>query len=179
MINSAKLLPERIITGFAHLLWVVLFTMLLMDIKPEELYNYLLELNTGYVALLASFIIGLSYYFGNLSDWFIILIISYYMKIFKKEAKPLSKIKSKLENNKDTLQELRNIYIDKSFHRSIFIAGLFIILSSILLDGKWNEYKNFFTIISVGGFIEIITVITMNHLRNLYSSQWEKIKTSK
>jgi hypothetical protein len=90
------------------------------------------------------------------------------------KSKHIFNLKIELKND-PSFRDLANVYIDKAFLRSIFLAGLGIIFFSLCLDSKFNSNQACVTIIVVGGLIEILNLITISYLIKRYSKLWEKI----
>jgi hypothetical protein len=173
-----KLLPERIISGFFHFVWLIILIFILIGISPKDLFDYLKEISSGSAALVASLILGTVFFLGNLFDRVITDAVKIYCKRKSIPQKPISELSQlKKDEDSDVLLDLKNSYIDKSFFRSISVAGIFIIISSLvwnyLNDASFNVYL---CISIVGIFLEILTFRVFWALRSHFNEVYDKAK---
>jgi len=174
---SQKYLPERIISGFFHLAWLILMVFILLQVKPCEIAKYFKVLSGGAAALIASIIIGASYFLGCLFDHIITDSVQIIAKIMKIESKSILSIPHIRETNLDAITDLQNKYVGKSFFRSIGFGGAPILFFSFM----WWKYSNgspniFWVILIIGLLIEISSWRIFFALRKEYSVLYDKVK---
>ncbi len=173
--DSTRLFPERIIAGFAHLIWFTLFAMILIDVNPYDLVKFISELNTGGVALLTSVLIGASFYFGLLAEQVITDVVKIIMQLFNIESKPIINLSNVREKEPEEVRDLENKYTGKAFFRSIGLAGFFIIVFSIWLNALYGKPNIRCAIIILGFLIEVLTWRIVFTFMKEYSSQYDKL----
>ena len=54
-----------IISGFSHLIWLILLAIIIVDPELTEVIKYLPEINSGGAALLLTSTIGFSFFLGK------------------------------------------------------------------------------------------------------------------
>ena len=158
--DTLKDFPERIISGFAHLVWIILLIMLMLNLDPIESITKIKDISSGAAALIASLIIVASFFLGNLFDKIIIILNRIIMKLFNIEEQLMSELIDKYkEKETEEIRDLENYWIDKAFFRSIGIAVLLIIIFSLLLNCKYEKTNYCCAIIIIGLMIEIASWI--------------------
>jgi hypothetical protein len=174
---SQKYLPERIISGFFHLTWLILMVFVLLDVKPCEIAEYLKVLSGSAAALIASIIIGAAYFLGCLFDQTITDFVRIIAKVKKIEPKSILSLTHLRKNNLDAIIDLQNKYIGKSFFRSIGFGGTAILFFSFLWWNNSNGSANiFWVILIIGLLIEISSWRNYLALRKDYSDLYDKVK---
>lgn len=173
-----KQIPERIISGFFHLTWIVLLVFVILGAKPMEVADYIKNISSGAAALIASTMLGAAFFLGNLLDRVIGEAVRIYLKLRKISPKPILTLKTnQIKYSADQILELENNYKDKAFFRSISIAGLAI--NALLLC--WNVEYIFsrvgLSILIVGFTLELMTLRISFVLRKKYSDLYDKLKT--
>ena len=178
--DTYKQVPERIISGSFHLIWIVLLIFVLLGINPTEVAEYIKTISGGLAALIASITIGASFFLGNLFDRAISEAVRIYMELRSISPKPILELKMKqIKCSSDELLELVNNYKDKAFFRSVSMAGLVIIL--LLL--YWNLEYVFsgvgLSIIVVGLILESMSIRIFFVLRKKYAELYDRLITQK
>jgi hypothetical protein len=166
--------PERILSGVAHLIWISILILIIVDKSQTEVISYFSQSSGGAAALFASAVIGFSFFFGNLFDNIIIIIVRLYMRLKKINPMPISSLdKRVIELNKDQVKDLQNKYTDKAFFRSIIVAGIFIIITSIC----WSYEHGIpnFSLVLFGICLELLIIIVYRTLRIDYNDMYNSL----
>lgn len=175
--DTQKLFPERIISGFAHLIWLVIIIFIILGINPTQFADYIKDIGSGFAAILVAMIIGASFLVGNLFDWIITDQVKLWSNIFGIIPKPISEIIDLPKVNSEYMLDLRNSYLDKAFFRSIGSAGIAIIIASLLWNYLNGSYVNvYLCILIVGLLFEIAIWRIVFVLRKRYAELYDKIK---
>lgn len=147
---------EILVTGFSHLLWLTLFTLLLLGISPSKIIDSLSKIGSGTAVVLIALIGGVSFYLGFLAQDFLIFL-SY---LFNKRGRKNRIYSYRSEKDK--------IWNNKSFFRSMAFAivGILIFLLSM---GFFNSesYKYFLAIIVIGFIVESTTIIAWLYWKHI------------
>jgi len=166
--------PERIISGIAHLIWISILILIIADTSHIEVINHLSEIGTGTAALYVSIVIGLSFFFGNLFDNIIIIIVKIYMRRTGRSPRPISSLDREIRKiNKDQVKDLQNKYTDKAFFRSISFAGIGIIGFSIIWSFQYGIPN--LSLVLLGLCFELLVIIVYRTLRLVYNELYDEL----
>ena len=170
--NTTSLIAEILVAGFFCLLWVILFSIAIYDIKFDEI-KYLLDLLKDWSTTVLLISIAISYQLG----WVILYvsnIVSHKIimstirsNVFKEDEKNYNYIKNTVLANEKSSLLIKNLDKDRSLirlTRTGFINFLFIGIALAILK-LW--FASFICI--------IISLINIFELRVVYYSFYEKI----
>jgi hypothetical protein len=148
---------ETLISGFSHLVWLIMFILLLADMDATKfniLYATINTISVGVAAILASFIFGLSFFLGSLAN----RILSDILSLF---SDPLDQtiLNNARENNKAAAFAYDSSWLNKNFFLSMAIAGLLILILSLTLNCKYMSENNSAIILIIGLPIVCATII--------------------
>lgn len=65
---------ETVFSGSIHLLWLTLFTLILLGRSPDILFSYLSEIQSGTAVFLVAVFFSLSFFLGRVAEHFIIAV---------------------------------------------------------------------------------------------------------
>jgi hypothetical protein len=176
--DTQKLFPERIISGFFHLSWLVLLAFIILKIPPEYVLDFIRVVSAGSAAIILSIIVGASFFLGNLSDRIITDCIAVYCKRKKIVQMPISEVIQLRAVNPEKIIDLKSSYGDKAFFRSIFFAGILLIVLSLLWNYNYGANINVFVFIIVFGLIlECSSLRIVFVLRKHYKEVYRDLRT--
>jgi hypothetical protein len=150
--NTIEFRPEILVAGFAHLIWLLLLSLLMLGISPIYFVSLFSNVGPGVALILITTIFCISFFLGTLFEQ-IFVVISYY-----------SKAKEKRENNLNS-DGLAKAWSAKSFFRSITFAGLGIGLLLLFFDCKFENSKHLLPILIIGFILESSTLIAWLHIK--------------
>jgi hypothetical protein len=161
--DTKSVVPETIISGFSHLLWLVMSVILLIDVDFTKVIKSFTEISAGGTILLAPIIFGGSFFLGTLITKLLVGVSS----IFSTPPDN-SMLRKARGRNKEFANELDMSWLSKSFFLSMSFALLLILIMAICLECKYGGGNNWWVIFIVGFPIEISTVITFFIQRNRF-----------
>jgi hypothetical protein len=151
--KTKSITVETIISGFSHIIWILMLVILLYPINISELIQMLSTISIGGVAILASLSFGASYFIGSLLD----RIFADLSSLFK-DPPDISELNRASRENKEAAQDYYTSWLLKSFFRSVMFSIPAIVVLGIFIDCKMNTSKAFYFILIIGGIIEILTI---------------------
>jgi hypothetical protein len=155
---------ETLISGFSHLVWLIMFIILLSEMDATKFNILFATINTisvGVAAILASIIFGSSFFLGSLAN----RILSDILSLFNDPPDQATLNKAR-ENNKSAALAYDLSWLNKNFFLSMAVAGLFILILSLLLDRKYMSENNSAIILIIGLPIVCTTIIALFTQRN-------------
>jgi hypothetical protein len=147
--STLQVRPEILVVGFSHLIWLTLLTLDMLGVAPCDSKDFILKIEPGLAVVLISLAVGVSFFLGTLSEH-IMIVCSHCMMGKRKRIKKLIFYKD-------------NPYLiwgAKSFFRSMSLSGLGIIIILLILDNKYSSDSHYYTMLTIGGILEVITFIT-------------------
>lgn len=133
--------PQILVGGFLHLIWLVLFAMLILGIPiDKESFNPLFKIEPGPALVLISLIAVLSFLLGELAESFVVAAI-----YFKKK------------NHDEELP--KDAWAAKSFFRSVAFAVPPIVIFFISVY-KFKSFVHIWAIIAIGLILEIEAILS-------------------
>jgi predicted GIY-YIG superfamily endonuclease len=145
--KSESFTPDIIISGFLHLIWIVLFGMKQFNQTPNVVFEAISKISTGAAALLGSIILGASFLLGVLVQRFIIEVIDFRKK---KVDLPLP------SSGNDTSRRIYLAHSDKRFFLSAAFSIALVIYFAIKLSPQY-----YYPILTVGLIGEILIILAM------------------
>jgi hypothetical protein len=165
---------ETLISGFSHLIWLLMFILWLSDMnatKFSDLYTTTITISVGATALIASVIFGISFFLGSLANRILSDILSLFSKPLEQSI--LNKAR---EKNKEASFAADSSWLNKHFFLSMSSSGLLIFVLSLLLDCKYMSSTHSTIILIVGFPIVCATIIAFFTQRHDFQRKQEELK---
>lgn len=149
---------EIVITGFSHLIWMTLLSLLILQQSPYIILNFLSTIQSGSAIIITTLIICVSYFLGILAEHFGSSII-YFIGDEEKKRLIANSFKGKPDE----------VYANKIFFLSMSFAIPFISIF-LLLNSNFDNCNRIWAII-----INAISIEFGNVMSTFY---WVKITRS-
>jgi hypothetical protein len=148
---------ETVFSGSIHLLWLTLFTLILLGRSPDILFSYLSEIQSGTAVFLVAVFFSLSFFFGRVAEH-VLIAFNYYCR--KGE---IGKTKMIISFAGDPVEAWGN----KIFSINSF-AGLILLVTVMLTLSVINETFNLILpIILIGVPLSLATLVSYCYWQNL------------
>ena len=148
---------EVIVSGFFHIVWMVMLWMVSCNISPNGLFVILRDVQVGFVAILAPITVGASFFLGMLVDRTLSSMSPVYYFVTRQQMPP-----SKVRRSKDGAHQLDLRWVAKAFFRSVSLAGIMITYLSFRLKADWS-------ILTFEGVLEVVCIYAFLTARSEYA----------
>jgi hypothetical protein len=160
--DNKRIWPEIVISGFLHLVWIVILLINCTHGSITDIFNSIIKLQTGPFAVIASLVIGGSFLIGLLTNRIFVFISEIYGKICSKIC---SKKFTKPASDDDLLIALKNAphlataLEDRSAHKAIFrsaIVSIPLITLTLLPWANGQTNPSVVSVIAITGAVLMI-----------------------
>ncbi len=171
--NSDRMWPEHIVSGFFHLTWMTLLVISLLDSSTSQILAQLSVLSTAGATLLGTTVIGASFFLGGLSSR---LLSDLSGLIGKRQTE--QELLLVLRQDPLAVKALESRWAMKSLNRSVGAAIPFIMLFASILDARQQSGKALCAIILTGSIVEALTVIAFFTQRDSHWKLWHQMTSN-
>lgn len=158
--QTQSIAPETIISGFAHFLWLAMFSLLCAEVDIPSMIDWLSKVSVGAIALLLPILFGASHFLGTLAN----RIGSDIISIRNSEPDLKNRYKGR-EKYKEAAIACDLSWRTKAFFLSMAFAIAMTTIMTVWLDCRSRSGKDWALILAIGIIIcvlSIIAVITQN-----------------